>query len=126
MSTKLPYLLAMAIIGSAGCATSNRGNRWQQGTTTINVSGPPSAPFTGFYLCDGQRFEFSSAVPFTFAVEGLSEAEIRKANSGDSLTVEAHFRGEEMHLNFSTTAGPTVPGVRIQVRNGLSVENLKQ
>jgi hypothetical protein len=115
------------LVGLTGCFTSTRRSQWREGTTTIEIAGPPGAPFKASYVRGDQRYEISDTVPFTIVTgRGLSEFEVRKLNLDDSFTVEARFDTDELHMNFSTTAGPKVPGVRVDVRNGLSVVNLKE
>ena len=139
----MKLLFSLLITACAiGCATSNERPQAQLGTTTLNIWGAQGTQFTGFYVHNGKRSKLANAVPstpltssrrhynststmpFSFVVDGLSEAEIRKVNPAESLTVEAHWERAGTDMTFSTTAGPGVPGVRVQVRNGLSVRNL--
>lgn len=128
MNTRNAALILLAsLIGLGGCATANNGDAdWRQGTTTIDILGTPSARFTASVVQNGKRHEFTSSVPFTTIRKGLSEAEFRKVDLADSLSVHARYERKGMHLSFSSTAGPGTPGVRIEVHKGLSVENLKE
>jgi hypothetical protein len=58
--------LRILLLVLTGCATSSR-NTWQQGTTTINVTGTPGERIAGFYVQDGQRHPIASSVPFTLS-----------------------------------------------------------
>jgi hypothetical protein len=119
-------VLGILLLGLTGCATSSR-NAWQQGTTTINVTGTPGARITGFYVQDGQRHPIASSVPFTLSEPGLSEAEIRKAILADTFTAETRFRGPEERASYANVVVPPgIPGVRVSVRKGFSVEHLRK
>ena len=128
MSIRLLHVvLATAMVALVGCATAtaNRSNKWREGTTTIKISGKAGSPFTAFYLREGQRYDLTNSVPFTLTQTGLTECEIRKVNLNDVFTVEARFDHPDMHLTFSSTAAAGIPGVRVEVHNGLAVENLR-
>ena len=128
MIIRRPLLaLAILIMAFAGCAAPNQNDAWRQATTTINATSPMASRITGFYVQNGQRHEIASDLPFTLTQTGLSEVEIRKVNLNDTVTLETRCEHPERKLSFANmAAGPGVPGVRVELRKGFSVENLKK
>ncbi len=116
------------VVAAVGCTTSKATKAaWQRGTTTINVTGPAGTAVTGFYIRGGQRHSFTNSVPFALTEAGLSEVEIRKVQLDEPMTVEARYDGPERHGTFANMAtAPGTPGVRVVLRNGFSVEQLKK
>jgi hypothetical protein len=64
---------------------------------------------------------FANALPFTLDEMGLSEIEIRKVNRDEALTAEVRYDDPERHATFANMVA--APGVRVELRNGFSVEN---
>lgn len=128
MTTK-PAVLLMAIllIPSGGCTTTDRSDSWRQGTTTVKVTGAPGTRITGFYLRDEQRQEFSGTLPFTLTQTGLSKLEIRKVDPNESITADVWYESPGRQLSAADAlAGPGLPGIRIEFRHGFWVEHLRR
>ncbi len=120
-------ILTLLLLTLMGCATANHSERWRQGTTTIKVTGTPGVRITGYYVQDRNRHPIASNLPFTLTETGLSEAEIRKANLDDAFTVETRFHGPEEQASFANMVAPSgIPGVRVLVGKGFSVEHLRK
>lgn len=120
----LPGVLLSAFL--IGCATSKHGPGWRQATTSIKVFGALESHVVGYYLRDGERHSFVQSLPFTLVETGLSEVEIRKAKPEDSITAEVQHNTPGTEIRAANlVAGPGTTGVRIQLKNGFSVEQLR-
>lgn len=128
MNPTLAWLVVLTILIPAlpGCGSVSRNRDLRRGITTITVSGPEGARVVTTYWKGNQSFGITNSLPHTISEVGISTAEVRKVNSQETITVDARFQGEGMTYNFSTTAGPGIPGARVDVRNGLSLSNLKE
>lgn len=96
------------------------------GTTQMTVSGPMDAIVTGYYIRDGQRIAISNALPWSFEGDRVSRLELRKANPADTLVVEMRYDGNGAHARMKKPLGAGMPGIRVQVQNGLISETLVQ
>ena len=129
MRSKYWYVIVntMLFLCLPGCATKSHNASAHQGITKIEVSGNPGVLITGFYVQKGQRHEITGSLPFNLTETGLSECEIRKVNPKETFTLVTRQEGPERHSSFANmTAGPGVPGVRVELRKGFSVESLKK
>ncbi len=90
-------------------------------TTTIDLSGTAGASFSGEYLRDGKRVEFSGVLPWSVTESNVSRLEIRKAKIQDTLVLNARGGGSMVSAN----ATPGTKGLRVKLEGGWNVETLQ-
>jgi hypothetical protein len=128
MKRQASHLLPGALLFLLACAcTTERAESWRQGTTTLKATGTPGAKIAGFYVQNGQRREIASDLPYVLSDTGIAEAELRKVNPNEAISVEAHFTAHGMKAAFANMIAPSgVPGIRVQLQRGFVVEQLKE
>ena len=110
----------------AGCATHSGNSAWREGTTTITVTGTEGSSITGYYVQDGHRRPINGTLPYTLKEIGLSTIEIRKAQLEEAFTFHAEYDSPVRKFSAANlVAGPGVKGVRMELRNGYSVEHIR-
>jgi len=112
------------LIGAIGIAAAT-GCAGPRGITTVNVIGPEGAPIAGYYVQNGQRVPISATLPFSFAHDGLSELELQKVRPDETLAMAAQNDNQGWHSEVMSQAGEGVIGLRVRVRNGLIVDQIK-
>jgi len=90
-------------------------------TTTVQLSGTAGASFSGEYVRDGKRVTISGVLPWNLTETNITWLEIRKAEAGDTFTVDAHGGGSKL----SATAGPDTRGLHLDMEGGWSVETIR-
>jgi hypothetical protein len=100
--------------------------RAYQGTTQMVLSGPTGVVITGHCVQDGRRIAISNALPWSFEQERISSFEIRKLNPDDTLVVDMSYDGDGAHAKMKKPLGPGVPGIRVQIQNGLISETVER
>jgi hypothetical protein len=90
------------------------------------VVGPDGTPISGSYVQDGYRVPITGRLPFTLTHNGLSEFEILKGHPDGTLALAAQYDDHGWHSEVVSEAGEGVAGLRVRVRNGLFVEEIKQ
>jgi hypothetical protein len=123
MKTRHLLFVALAIMLLAVCASPQPS---EPDVLSISLSGDNGAPFTGFYMHDGQRIELSGTIPWTFAMEGVSHLEVRKTNPNDSASVEVHYKSHKSDFSNTMALGPGIVGARVDVRSGFAVTTIKE
>ena len=72
-----------------------------------------------YYVQKARRVAFSNAVPWTFTSGGISEFELRRANTNDPLLWEARYDGAGTQTRITGKIEPNFLGVHVKVENGL-------
>ena len=104
---------------SSHSGTSGGANK-SSGRTQVSLTGTEHAIVTGFYVLNGQKTLISNSVPWSVDSEGISQLEIHKANSKD--TVFAKLRYSEPNGTKSSIDHNLRPGVRwmkVRINRGL-------
>jgi len=92
-----------------------------QGVVTVNVTGGTGSSFSGIYIADGRRVEFTNSVPWSVTATNLSLYEVRKSDPATKLILD--LRGPELQMNATIREGEL--GVRAKCDNGWSYEALR-
>lgn len=77
-------------------------------STTIKLSGSPDCAFSGEYVRDGRRVEFSGVLPWSLTESNISRLELHKAKMEDTLVLDARGGGSMV----SAPSGPDSKGIR--------------
>ncbi len=112
-------ILVSALLAAGGCASPGHG------ITTINVIGNDGSRITGYYVEKGTRVPISGQLPFVMAHDDLSELEIWKEHPAQVLTLAAQNDDQGWHSEVMSQAGDGVAGLRVRVRDGLIVDEIK-
>jgi hypothetical protein len=92
-----------------------------QGVVTVNVTGGTGSSFSGFYIADGHRVEFTNSVPWSVTATNLSLYEIRKSDPASKIILD--LRGPELQMNATIGGGQV--GVRAKWDDGWSYEVIR-
>jgi hypothetical protein len=92
-----------------------------QGVVTVNVTGGTGSSFSGLYIADGHRVEFTNSVPWSIAATNLSLYEVRKSDPATKLILD--LRGPELQMNATIREGEL--GVRAKWDDGWSYEAIR-
>jgi hypothetical protein len=125
MKTSHLFNLGFIVLLFAGCATTHP-TAPEPDVLSISVNGDSGAALTGFYIRDGQRTDLSGNIPWTFALDGVSQLEIRKLNPESTADAEVHFQSHQADFSNTLAVGPGIKGVRVNVNSGFALTAINE
>ena len=110
------FSIAVGVLLATGCGSIRQDD---SAVTTLRLSGPAGAPFSGYLVQYGKRVHISNVTPWTYEGSGIAGFEISKSSRNVAMDLEAiHDEGNTAHSSQTTIAVPAgVLDVRGQVMN---------
>jgi hypothetical protein len=107
--------IAVALLLATGCGTIRQDN---SAVTTLQLSGPPGSPFSGYLVKYGERVKVSNVTPWTYQSQGITGFEFRKADRKAAMDLQTFYdQGNAAHSTQSLAIPAGVLGFRGSVMN---------
>jgi hypothetical protein len=109
------FFIGVGVLLATGCGTIRQDN---SAVTTLQLSGPPGAPFSGYLVKYGERVKVSNVTPWTYQGQGITGFEFKKADRNVAMDLQTFYdEGNAAHSTQSLAIPSGVIAFRGSVMN---------